>query len=306
MTDNATFLTHAFARCGANETPWVAGFPGDVAVAPHHVWFGASVFPLPSFIRAGNNNYVCISTFKRADDGHFRRRKECWSGLWLILLDDLGTKIPLDRQRLQPSCLVETSPGNFQAWLFLKEPERNQQRAEAVINGLIAAGATDEGAGSLTRFGRLPVGINGKAKYTNKNSEAFIQRVREWSPTCRYGIEEIAEAYGIDLTMPARQKTRSKVPRAPNGAPQTDARIALLQAAGLYREPLRGVEGGHLITCPWWGHHTDHDTSGTIYFEPSHFNEMRGGYKCHHGHCRNRSIYDLDHFISRLVAGGAK
>ncbi len=300
MIDNTTFIAHAFARCSADEVPWVAAFPGDVATAPHSVWFGAKALPLPPFIRDSHNNYVCISTFKRGTNGQYRRRKECFSGLHLILLDDLGTKIPLERLRLQPSCLVETSPGNFQAWLFLKEPERDPQRAEALINGLIAAGATDDGAGSLTRFGRLPVGINGKAKYADENDQPFTQRLHKWSPEHRYSVDEVAKAYAIDLTPASRTKQR---PAAPKGAGN---HTALLDATGLYLEPMRGMEGGHRITCPWWERHTDRDTSGTVYFEPSPNNEMRGGFKCHHGHCKDRSIINLDHFISRLVAGGEK
>lgn len=171
--NNIDFLANAFAGIGGDEMPWLAGFPGDVADAQHRVWFGAPAVPLPPFIRDDRNNYVCISTFKRAEDGRQSRRKDCWSAVWLVLLDDLGTKVALDKLRLQPSALVETSPGNYQAWLMLAAPERDADRAEALINGLIKAGVSDPGAGSLTRYGRLPVGINGKAKYADASGKPF-------------------------------------------------------------------------------------------------------------------------------------
>ena len=160
MVKNIDFLSHTFAGISPSEMPWAAGFPGDVAAAPHHVWFGAPAIPLPAFIRERYNNYVCISTFKRNDEGQYRRRKDCWAGLWLVMLDDIGTKIK-KKVLLEPSCIVETSPCNHQVWFFLKSPERDYAKAEALIKGLLNAGASDPGAGNLTRYGRLPVGTNG-------------------------------------------------------------------------------------------------------------------------------------------------
>ncbi len=297
---NADFIAHAFGRVGADEVPWLAGFPGDVATADHKVWFGAPALPMPRFVRADHNNYVCVSTFKRAEDGRYRRRKDCWSGLWLVLLDDLGTKIPLDSLHLPPSCLVETSPGNFQAWLFLVQPERAQLRAEALINGLIASGASDPGAGNLTRYGRLPSGINGKTKYHDKNGQPFTQRVHVWEPSRRYTPEQIAQAHGFDLTAASKPRPRRAAPM--KAAAKGNGYLSTLEAAGLYLEPIRGIEGGHRIICPWHGGHTGRDTTGTAYFEAADQNDMRGGFKCQHGSCSSRTIADFDYFIVRLLA----
>ena len=301
---NAEFIANAFAGCGTDETPWIAGFPGDVAMAAHSVWFGAKALPLPRFVRDTHNNYVCVSSFRRGPDSQFRRRKDCWSGLWLVLLDDIGSKIDEKHAlRIEPTALVETSPGNLQGWLFLNRPERDAARAEALINGLIAARASDPGAGSVTRYGRLPVGINGKAKYTDKRGQPWIQRVRTWEPARRYTVEDIATAYGIDLATAVRPKTQRKRAEAEH---DTDNNyLAILEGAGLYLEAARGLEGAHRIICPWYRSHTDEGTTGTMYFAPSEENSYRGGFKCHHGHCKDRTIADLDHFMSRLLAGGA-
>lgn len=298
---NAEFLAHAFAGCGADETPWVTGFAGDVASAAHSVWFGRSALPLPACIRSNNNNYLSISTFKRGLDGQYRRRKDLWTGLWLVLLDDIGTKIERAAAlRLPPSCLVETSPGNFQAWLFLNEPERNQPRAESLINGLIKAGATDEGAGSLPRYGRLPQGINGKAKYRTADNQVFTQKVHIWEPARRYTPEQIAEAYGFELNAISQQRPRTK---ARNGEAQaTDGYVTIIEGAGLYLEPVRGSIDAHLIICPWVNSHTDKGTTGTAYFAPSEENDWRGGFKCHHGHCKGRNIDDFDLFVRQLLS----
>jgi len=296
---NADFIAHAFAGIGANEVPWVAGFRGDVATADHKVWFGSSALPMPRFIRDTHNNYVCISSFHRAEDGKHRRRKDCWAGLWLVLADDLNSKVPLNALRLASSCLVETSPGNFQAWLFLASPERNQTRAQALIDGLIAAGASDPGAGNLTRYGRLPTGINGKAKYA-KDGQPFAQRVHVWEPSRRYTPEQIAQAHGFDLAAASQPRTPRRKPS--DSKPAGSGYLPIIEAAGLYLEPIRGFHGGHRIVCPWHDGHTGRDQTGTAYFEPAEQNDMKGGFKCQHGHCAHRTIADLDCFVVRLLA----
>ena len=38
------------------------------------------------------------------------------------MLDDIGTKVAMERLTLPPSWLLETSPGNHQAGYLLREP----------------------------------------------------------------------------------------------------------------------------------------------------------------------------------------
>lgn len=297
---NIDFIAHAFAGIGTSSVPWVAAVAGDPATADHKVWFGAPAIPLPRFIRTTHNNYVCVSTFRRAEDGKYRRRKDCWAGLYMVLLDDVGagagSKIPFEALRLKPSCLVETSPGNFQAWLFLKQPERDQQKAQALIDGLIKAGASDPGAGNLTRYGRLPTGVNGKTKYA-KDGLPFTQRVHVWEPTRSYTPGRIAQAYGFDLEAASKPRPKRK------GAKPASANryVDILDDAGLYIKQITSMHGAHQIICPWWEQHTGKDQTGSIYFEPDEQNDMQGGYCCQHGHCRGRTIRDLDWFVQTLL-----
>lgn len=305
---NEDFLAYAFVRCSTDEVPWVTSFAGDPKDVEHSLWFGNPALPLPSFIRPTANNYIVVSTFKRADDGRFRRRKDCFSGLFMVMVDDVGTKVLFENLRLEPTCLVETSPGNFQAWYFLTEPERNRGRAERLIKGMIASGLTadgsDPGMNGVTRYGRLPAGINGKAKYADASGNPFVQRVAHWAVHARYSLEEIATAYGVDLSQSAtpRREVVAK-PRGSMGAVKGDAGLTgVLEAAGLYLEPLMGIPGGHRIICPWVHEHTDEEPTGTVYFEPSEENVWAGGFKCHHGHCQHRTIADLTYFVSRLLS----
>lgn len=304
---NEDFLVFAFCKCGADEYPWVTGFPGDPGSIAHRMWGGRIAFPLPFFITGSSNNYVAVSTFQALQGDRVKRSKQCFAGMYTVMVDDVGTKIRFDKLGLEPTCLVQTSPGNFQAWYFLTEPERDRHRAEQLVNGMIAAGLTadgsDPGMKGVTRYGRLPVGINGKAKYHDAQGKPFIQTVNHWNPVARYTIEQIANAFGVDMTSkpkaPPHRATRRVKPGAAFGT--TDGFVDVLEKAGLYLEPLAGIEGGHHIICPWVHEHTDEDPTGTVYFEPSEANNQSGGFKCHHGHCQHRTMADLNHFVIRLM-----
>ena len=300
---NIDFLANAFVGTDHAETPWVASFPGDPASAPHQVWFGAPALPMPRTLRDDHNNYVCISTFLRGDDKRFRRRKDHWAALWLVMLDDVGTKIDKKRILLKPSCLVETSPGNCQAWYFLKSPERDRNKAETLISGLLDAGVSDPGAGNLTRYGRLPVGINGKAKYA-QGGRPFTQRVKSWEPARRYSAAEIADAYGINLAAATHPQRTNRARKAGDAKAEADGYLRILEGAGLYIEAIRSMPTAHRIICPWFASHTDGDKTGAAYWEPSESNNDHAGFKCHHASCRHRTIADLDHFVSALLRNG--
>lgn len=302
---NHEFLSHAFGRCGLDETPWTTGFPGDPGKVEPAKWAGRPALPLPTFIRDTYNNYVVVSTFKKADDGSFRRRKNCFAGLFVIMVDDIGTKVPFTKLHIEPTCLVETSPGNYQAWYFMREPERDRHRAERLLNGMIASGLTADGAdpgmSGVTRYGRLPVGVNGKGKYASTNGRPFVQRVAQWAPHTRYSLDEIAAAFGVDLSSDARNAfARKAKTQGSQHAPSADGMLNLLEQAGLYLEPVNGTSSAHRIVCPWVHEHTDEDPTGTAYFEPGEENNNSGGFKCHHGHCMHRNIADLTHFVARL------
>ncbi len=305
---NIDFIAHAFAGVADDEMPWVTGFPGDPYTVDRKLWGGRSAIPLPWFIDAKSNNYVAISTFVRSDDGKYHRRKANFRGMHLVMVDDVGTKVPFSKLAVSPSALVETSPSNFQAWYFLNRPETDRMRAEHLIEGMVAGGltadATDPGMKGVTRYGRLPVGINGKAKYVEKLGGPFVQRVASWLPNSRYSVDEIAAAYGVNLSVPVARdispRKHSRKLLIPGIANGTDGCLRLLTSAGLYLEPAGGLNNVHHIVCPWIYEHTDEDPSGTVYFEPSEENAGRGGFKCHHGHCQHRTIADLTHFLNRL------
>jgi hypothetical protein len=137
------------------------------------------------------NNYVSCSTFHIAPDGTLTAKKERIAAYRFISLDDLGGKIPLKRLKdFRVSWRVETSPGNYQAGIILREPITDIAAAEALQNAIMKAGLCDPGASGLTRWARLPVGVNGKPKYFDASGRAFRCSLTEWRPELRYTVEE--------------------------------------------------------------------------------------------------------------------
>lgn len=291
---NVAFVRAAFRACPKGEAPWVAGFPGDPARGR---WGGQPVLgALPSVIAPSNNNYICVSAFRASADGTWHRRKANFAAMHVVMIDDVGTKVPKERVRLEPSVLVETSPENFQAWYFLDPPEPIRERAELLVDRMIAAGlsadAKDPGMRGVTRYGRLPIGRNAKPAYVERLGAPFVQRVAIWRLGKRFSLNAVADAYGLNLAPEPRRHRAA--PRPSKGAEDL---VPHIEALGLYLGPLSGAPEAHQVVCPWVHEHTGRDESGTVYFEPDEANGWRGGFKCHHGHCMNRGIKDLQHFL---------
>ena len=131
------------------------------------------------------NNYFSLSAYSLDEKGKYRRRKSQFQGLHCILLDDVGSKVKLDRLTLPPSWLLETSAGNYQAGYLLKKPITNTKVAEELVNAIIVAGLCDPGAsGPTARLARLPIAVNGK------HEPPFRCNMQSWSPDLRYSARK--------------------------------------------------------------------------------------------------------------------
>jgi hypothetical protein len=120
------------------------------------------------------------------------------------MLDDVGTKVPLDRLELEPSWLLETSPGNFQAGYLLDRPISDSKVVDALMKSVIAANLCDPGAGGPTaRLARLPVGVNGK------HDPAFQCRLAQWNPALRYSVEDLVFGFDLDLRLTGTAQGRT-------------------------------------------------------------------------------------------------
>ena len=258
-----------------------------------------------------NNNYVCCSSFFPGDDGSFKARKAHFAACHFLMLDDLGTKVPLDRlDGFELSWLIETSPGNHQGGIILAEPLTDGAVAVRLLNAVIDAGLCDAGAtGPLSRWARLPVAINGKPKYADEAGAPFQCRLLGWRPDNRYTPQQVADRLQLELAPAGRPKRLANpltwsdgaspssendaddvlIPKAPENPV-----VTALKARGFYKTPLGS--GKHDMTCPWVNEHTDAMDTGAAYFEPDELYPV-GGFCCQHSHRDRYHIRALLQFL---------
>lgn len=254
------------------------------------------------------NNFVGCSSFYPGEDGSFKARKAQFAACHFLMLDDLGTKVPLERVAgFELSWLIETSPGNYQGGIMLADPITDGDVAVRLLTAIIDAGLCDAGAtGPLSRWARLPVAINGKPKYIDEAGMPFNCRMVEWRPDKRYTPLEIVDGLQLELAPAGRPKKEAKpagdkphslgneaddvlTPKAAENPV-----VSALKARGLYKTPLGS--GRHDVTCPWVQEHTDGLDAGAAYFEPDELFPL-GGFCCQHSHREKFHIRQLLEFL---------
>jgi hypothetical protein len=94
---------------------------------------------------------------------------------------DVGTKVPEYQLELGPSYQFETSPGNHQVGYLLDPPEIDRAKVErlldAMVRGGLAMDGADPGMRGVTRYARLPVGWNNKAKHAERLEAPFVHQI---------------------------------------------------------------------------------------------------------------------------------
>lgn len=302
---NAEFVAAVFPQLPEGAFAAACSKPGDPGVGG---WFTRRADTAVALLSAEHNNFVNCSSFYPGEDGSFRARKAQFAACHFLMLDDLGTKVPLDRLAdFELSWLIETSPGNHQGGIILTDPISDGAVAVRLLNAVIDAGLCDAGStGPLSRWTRLPVAINGKPKHADEAGEPFRVRLVEWRPEKRYSPQEIVDRLQLELAPAGRPKreARSSADSARStGNDDTDVLtpkatenpvVTALKARGLYKTPLG--EGRHDISCPWLSEHTDEVDSGTAYFEPDELYPT-GGFCCQHSH---RDKYHIRQLLEYL------
>ena len=122
LVGNGEFLLAVFGDKLSDASPVLVSFEGNPANVPRKVWFGTpwqGVLELSASLPASANNYFSLAVFRPDEAGQFRRQKARFHALHAVMLDDIGTKVAMERLTLPPSWLLETSPGNHQAGYLL-------------------------------------------------------------------------------------------------------------------------------------------------------------------------------------------
>ena len=136
---NAEFIAAVFTDLPEGAFAAVCSKSGDPDLGG---WLASRADQVANSLAAENNNYVGCSSFYPGDDGSFKARKARFSACHFLMLDDLGTKVPLDRLGgFELSWLIETSPGNHQGGIILAEPLADGAAAVRLLNAVIDFGS---------------------------------------------------------------------------------------------------------------------------------------------------------------------
>lgn len=297
MVTNNEFLIALFGE----DAPWVhvTGFhydPSNIPKDKHLIAWKGDYFSRYK-LQPGTNQYFTISNFYADDKGQARRRKALFRHTRVIVLDDVKEKLSMDEvsKLPSPSWVLETSAGSQQWGYILDTPCTDRARVENLLDGLVANGLApdgkDPGMKGVTRYVRLPEGVNSKASKL-VNGLPYKCQLLKWEPFNRVTIEQLAAPFAVDLNAVRRES------RTDGAAAVSDHPLVNIPEI-IYIKEVRS-DGRFDITCPWVGEHTDADDSGSAVFTNG---DGSIGFKCHHGACQNRTGHDLLQFIEGQSPG---
>ena len=182
-----------------------------------------------------------------------------------MMLDDIGTKSKVPP--LEPTAIVETSPGNYQYWYAYSDQPTVEEHC-AALTAIAEAGYTDPGATNAVRNCRLPGSVNQKP-----GRDAFVCRQVEFHPKNEYTLAEICAALGVT---PAETGTAKAITFRVKDT-GNDTVLAWLNENGLVTSGVN-QEGWCGVVCPNHEGHTD----GQI---EARYKPQDRSFCCYHAHC---------------------
>ena len=108
LVGNGEFLLAVFGDELADARPVVVSFEGNPVSVPAKGWFCRPWQGTPE-VPASANNYFSLAVFRPDEAGQFRRQKARFHALYAVMLDDIGTKVALERLTLPSSWLLEAT-----------------------------------------------------------------------------------------------------------------------------------------------------------------------------------------------------
>lgn len=245
--------------------------------------------------------------------GVLRHKRDLFSAFYVLVLDDIGTKIPVDKLpkalRDNPTYIIESSAGNFQYGYVLDEPITDYTHAIALIQTAAMAKLTDSGGLMATKIIRLPAGVNGK-KETKKRMfpvKLITMDGPYWTPEIllkHINFELHDELVTWDKIVagslaPLAAKYRTQyLPRAPIAQAINGAIDPVLE--WLYQENyILADSGGEWldIRCPWGHTHTTGDESAGYKALGRGDNPYMRGFNCFHEHCADQHTKEFIQYV---------
>ena len=254
---------------------------------------------------------------KNPDDNRLYNRKKLFKQLHVVVLDDIGTKIPMDTlpEALKPSYIIETSAGNYQYGFVLSEPVDNLAHAQALIHLAYTSGYSDAGGGMPTKAVRLPGGVNGK-EGAKKGFKVNLKHMDgpKWTPA------DLLLALGVDETWEyVQENTAAIVNRNVGTSPWSPVAAQAASMLGvidpvlewLYTKGRVKSENDEWVTilCPWAHNHTKGDEGS---YSPLGRGEGRHkeyrGFHCFHDGCsgapKGHNKKGITDFLQDVAAQG--
>ena len=298
VVDNKEFIDAVFHTILPGAHVWGTAFEMPPEKATNGDWFGGVVtdraLTRKSLYTSGvANTFYAVSTFRENADGQAFRRKANFASAHVITMDDIGSgasaKIPWGKVVLPPSFVIETSPDNCQVGYILDTPVEDAGYFDRTIDALIAQGLAapnDPGMKGVTRYVRMPVGWNNKAKY----GAPWHHVLREWHPERRYGLQDVISAYRLVLAPPQQVRKQVVMEAQDDVFLKVLARHHLL-LTGEVRDAgdIKVVD----VLCPWHADHPERGDEGAAYI-------IGGGYKCWHGTCEGRRFKDVLRWLAEV------
>jgi hypothetical protein len=158
----------------------------------------------------------------------------------LSLVDDLKQDAVRQMKRVgfQPAAVIETSPGNYQAWL--KHPKRlPKDLGTAAARALARQFGGDMGAADWRHFGRLAGFTNRKPKYQGPDGLFPFVRVIEASGATYPEAERFL--VGVRRDTDAVARLRAERSRSVHSAPPVDSPLKSIDA--FRNNPVYGGDG---------------------------------------------------------------
>lgn len=101
-------------------------------------------------------------------------------GYEYVLVDDLHRSTLDQLARLKPCLLIETSPGNYQAWLRLSQTPQNREDALNICQAVAGSLAADLGSAEPDHIGRLPGFTNRKPRHRREDGLFPFVKLHKW------------------------------------------------------------------------------------------------------------------------------
>jgi len=256
--------------------------------------------------RLENENYVVVSTFNDNDKGHVNRRGTNFKALYMIVLDDIGSKYDAPPGLWdEPSYKIRTSitggVASEQWAYFLDVPITDANLARNLLRSMISLSGFSDKIGDLSRFVRLP-GSNwkpGKDEATGREV-----RIIAWHPERRYSIEKMASWVGLSVS--DLQNTVSTASSNPIQEIGGHPIVEELNSLNLLLSDSPNEHGWIDIHCPWEDLHTNATgtPTGVLIRDDGSWTMS-----CFHSGCKEGNeaqTFDNNRVLQRLEELGAK